>query len=113
MKTIITHVVLVLEDRVRLKNLTRKLQAELEDEGYVLEPDGYGYPSVVFEKENETSLDNLFIWLAEHGAAFQLDLKDIGGGPSGLMNLIRNNSNNDLKYTSCSYNGENWNYSVK
>lgn len=79
----------------------------------MLEPDGYGYPSVLFDKNNNSALNNLFIWLANHKAAFESDYKDIGGGPSGLMELIKNNGKYDNEYISCSYNGEKWNYCEK
>lgn len=110
MGKVITHAVLVLQDRVRLKNLTRKLQSEMEKDGFCIESDGYGHPSVLFDRAEPSALDNLFVWLADHKVAFEEDYKDIGGGPSGLMELIKDAGKYKRAFISCSYDGMQWRY---
>lgn len=111
--TTITHAVMVLEDRVRLRNLTKNLKDKMENTGFSVESDGYGNPSILYNKDDSSSLESLFIWLANNRVAFEADNKDISGGPSGLMSLIQNKGKYKNNFISCLYDGKNWNYVEK
>ena len=113
MSNVVTRVELVMADRVRLRQLTRGLKNLLVKNGFDVVPDGNGYPSVLFDQNDDSSLRKLFKWLALHNVAFVLDVKDIGGGPSGLMELIASKEDSDTKYLSCTYDGNKWIYHEK
>jgi hypothetical protein len=111
MSQVITHVVIILEDRVRLKYLTRSLLNKLKNAGFQVEPDGHGNPSVKFNTEDEKSLESIFIWLAQNGVAFQADPKDIAS-PASIMHRLKESKIYNGAYKECSFNG-NWVYTEK
>jgi hypothetical protein len=109
---VITRVPLIMSDRVRLVNLTAKLRDLLLENGFEVVPDGYGHPSVKFEKltthvlENE-SLISVLVFLAEHGVAFERDYKQTYP-PSHTMQMIRDNGLYKGKIIGCGYDGKEW-----
>jgi hypothetical protein len=100
---------MVMQDRVRLKYLTRSFRDQLESSGYQVMPDGYGNPSVHFNPEDEESLSSVLIWLAENGAALQADPKDIAS-PAALVYQLRENGAFEGPYRVCSFDGFKWTY---
>jgi hypothetical protein len=112
----ITRVPLILEDKVRLINLTADLRDKLIAAGFEVIPDGYGYPSVKYEpvKENITlnqSLISLLSYLAGQGVAFERDHKQ-AYPPSYAIQHLREHGLYKGEIIICGFNGSDWEYEV-
>ena len=111
---IMTRVPLILNDRVRLVNLTARLRDLLAENGFEVVPDGNGHPSVKFEDTDTDLLENkslvsVLVFLAEHGVAFSRDFKQTYP-PSYAMQEIRAKGLYNGKIIGCGFNGKEWVY---
>ncbi|MBU1418347.1 MAG: hypothetical protein KKI15_07660 [Proteobacteria bacterium] len=109
-----TRIPLILNDKIRLKNLTAKLRDLLLESGFEVVPDGYGYPAVKFEKTETHALENkslvsALVFLAKQGVAFETDYKQTFP-PSQTINMIREKGLYKGKFIACSYTGSEWKY---
>jgi hypothetical protein len=109
---VITRIPLIMSDRIRLVNLTARLRDLLVENGFEVVPDGYGHPSVKFEKLTTHVLENYslvsaLVFLAEHGVAFERDYKQTYP-PAHTMNMIREHGLYEGKFLACGFNGKEW-----
>jgi hypothetical protein len=112
--SVVTRIPLILDDRIRLVNLTARLRDKLLENGFKVVPDGSGHPSVLFNPNPINILENpplisLLNFLAKNGVAFESDYKQMYS-PCYTMKLLRENGLYQGAIIECEYDGKNWIY---